>query len=149
MQCLRCQHKNRPQAKFCEECASPLDGATRTALSYADLKAEVEDLRPALGEALEQQTATSEILGVISQSPTDVRPVFDTIVQNARRLCGSDSASVLTYDGELIQLESLDNASPERTAALRQAYPMPANRAHATGRAILTGRPIHIPDVRE
>ena len=94
-------------------------------------------------------TATSQILQVISRSPTDVQPVFDTIVQNARALCGADSATVFTYDGEQIQLESLDNANLERADALRQAWPRPANRGHATGRAILTGRPVHIPDVRE
>jgi GAF domain-containing protein len=100
-------------------------------------------------EALDQQTATSEILRVISSSPTDVRPVFDTIVQNARRLCGADSAGVLTYDGKLIHIESLDNDDPERADALRRAYPRPANREHATGRAILLGRPVQIPDVLE
>jgi signal transduction histidine kinase len=112
---------------------------------FKELEARNQDLT----EALEQQTATSEILRVISSSPTDVRPVFDTIVQNARRLCGADSAGVLTYDGELIQIESLDNADPERADALRRAYPMPADRGHASGRAVLTGRPVHIPDVRE
>ena len=58
MPCPRCQHENRPQAKFCEECASPLNVASSTARSYADLKSEVESLRRALTEALEQQTAT-------------------------------------------------------------------------------------------
>ena len=51
-------------------------------------------------ESHEQQIATSEILRVISSSPTDVRPVFDTIVQNARGLCGADTVGVLTFDGE-------------------------------------------------
>jgi signal transduction histidine kinase len=102
-----------------------------------------------VSEALEQQTATAEILRVISSSPTDVRPVFDTIVQNARRLCGADSAGVLTYDGQLLQIESLDNDDLERADALRRAYPRPANREHATGRAILLGRPVQIPDVLE
>ena len=101
-----------------------------------------------LTESLEQQTATGEILRVISSSPTDVQPVFDTIAQNARGLCGADSATVLTYDGELIHIESLDNANPEQAGVLRQAYPISANRGHAGGRAILTGRPVHIPDVR-
>jgi two-component system NtrC family sensor kinase len=79
-------------------------------------------------EALEQQTATAEILGVISRSPTDVQPVFDTIVRNARTLCGGDSAAVLTYGGEQLHIEALDNPDPERVAALRHAYPMPARR---------------------
>jgi signal transduction histidine kinase len=99
-------------------------------------------------EALDQQTATSEILRVISRSPTDVRPVFDTIARNARRLCEADSCSVFTYGGELIRLESIDNATIEGADAIRRAYPLPPSRGHATGRAILTGRPVHIPDVR-
>ena len=111
---------------------------------FTELEARNRDLT----ETLEQQTATSEILRVISSSPTDVRPVFDTIVQNARTLCSADSAAVLMYDGEVIQMESLANASIERADALRHAYPMPANRGHATGRAILSGQPVHIPDVR-
>ena len=119
------------------------------AIENVRLFKELEARNRDLTETLEQQTATSEILRVISSSPTNVQPVFDTIVQNAPRLCGADSASVLTYDGQLIQLESLHNANPERADALRQAYPMPATRGHATGRAILTGRPVHIPDVRE
>ena len=102
-----------------------------------------------LTDTLEQQTATGEILRVISSSPTDVQPVFETIAQNARALCDSDSAGVYTYDGEIIRLETLDNANPAQTNALRQAYPMPANRGHVTGRAIATGLPVHIPDIRE
>ena len=52
-------------------------------------------------EALEQQTATSEILRVISQSQTDVRPVFDTIAKAALELCRASSANLFTFDGEL------------------------------------------------
>ncbi|MEX2224616.1 MAG: GAF domain-containing protein [Candidatus Rokuibacteriota bacterium] len=102
-----------------------------------------------LTEALEQQTATGEILRVISSSPTDVQPVFDTIASNARRLCQADSGSVFTYDGALIHLQSLDNTSPEGGEALRRAYPMEPTLATAGGRAVLTGAPVHIPDVRE
>jgi PAS domain S-box-containing protein len=102
-----------------------------------------------LTETLEQQTATSEILRVISSSPTDVRPVFDTIASNARRLCRADSGAVYTYDGGLLHLQSLDNTSPEGSEALRRAYPMEPTVATAGGRAILTGGPVHIPDVHD
>ncbi len=51
MRCPRCQHENRPQAKFCEECASPFNGASPTTPSYAELKTEVESLRRALTTA--------------------------------------------------------------------------------------------------
>jgi signal transduction histidine kinase len=124
--------------------------------SYEGLEQKVEartrelaDANRDLTEALEQQTATSEILRVISQSPTNVQPVFDAIGQSARRLCGADSAGVLTYDGKLMHIQSLDNDDPERADALRRAYPRPANREHATGRAILTGRSVQIADVLE
>jgi GAF domain-containing protein len=117
------------------------------AIENVRLFRELEARNRDLTETLEQQTATAEILRVISSSLTDVRPVFDTIAHSARRLCEADSVGVLTYDGELIHLEALDNANPGGADALRQAYPMPANQGHATGRAILTGRPVHIPDV--
>src|SRR5262249_968682 len=73
-----------------------------------------------LTEALEQQTATSEILRVISQSQRDVQPVFDSIASNARRLTGGTTAWVNTYDGELIHSRAADGASPEALEAVAQ-----------------------------
>src|SRR5260370_42396326 len=100
----------------------------------------------ALTDTLEQQTATDEILRVISSSPTDVQPVFATIARNARRLCEADSAAVFTYDGELIHLESLANVGFAGADALRQAYPAPVHDGHPTGRALLHGPPLHVED---
>src|SRR5262249_34677558 len=119
------------------------------AIENARLLTALEAKNRDLTETLERQTATAEILRVISSSPTDVQPVFDTIVRNARALCGADTAAVLSCDGEMIRLETLDSANSEQAAALRNVYPRPADHGHATGRAILTGRPVHIPDVRE
>jgi hypothetical protein len=87
MKCSRCQQENPPQAKFCLECAAPINEATPAPSSSAQTKAEIESLRRSLSEALEQQTATSEILGIISRSPTDVQSVFDVIARSAVRLC--------------------------------------------------------------
>jgi two-component system NtrC family sensor kinase len=74
-------------------------------------------------EALEQQTATREILGVISSSPTNVQPVFDTIASSATRLCDALYSLVFRFDGETITLVAADGSSPERLDVIRSALP--------------------------
>ena len=70
-----------------------------------------------LTEALEQQTATSEILRVISQSQRDVQPVFETIAANARKLCRATIGAVFTFDGELIMVAAADGSVPDARGA--------------------------------
>src|SRR5262245_33270912 len=94
-------------------------------------------------------TATSEILRVISSSPAEVQPVFDTMAANALRLCDATLSGIFTFDGELIHLVALDQFSPEGADALRDAFPTPPGRGSNTARAILTRRVAHIPDVHE
>ncbi len=98
-------------------------------------------------EALEQQTATAEVLRVISSSPTDLQPVFDAIAERAMRLCGASSSGVLRFDGELVHIVALGNVSPDGAAALRSAFPMPPSPRSASTRAILTRGIVHIPDI--
>ncbi len=98
-------------------------------------------------ESLDQQTATSEILSVISRSQTDVQPVFDTIAQSAVRLCDAVQSLVARFDGELVHLMASFNLNPEGEEALRRSYPQPPSRELATGRAVLEGSVVHIPDV--
>src|SRR5690606_2876885 len=74
---------------------------------------EVQARTRELTEALEQQTATSAILRVISTLPTDVRPVFETIVRNAVRLCDSLFANVFRFDGELLHFVASHNVGPD------------------------------------
>jgi GAF domain-containing protein len=76
-----------------------------------------------LTEALEQQTATSEILRVISQSQNDVQPVFETIAANARKLCAASFGGVWTYDGQLLHVRAVEGFSPDASEAVRQSYP--------------------------
>ncbi len=101
-----------------------------------------------VSESLEQQTATSEILRVISSSPTDVQPVFDTIVASATRLCSGLFSAVYRYDGELIHLVAHHNFSPTALAAARRTFPMPPSQGGATARAVLARDVVHIPDLR-
>src|SRR6266550_4631825 len=110
-------------------------------------KGKVRNLERRLAEALEQQTATSEILRVISRSPEDVQPVFDAIAANAARLCDAVNGLVIRFDGHLLHLAAHYNVDPERLAAVRQAYPRPPSRGALSGRAILTRAVVHVPDV--
>ena len=103
-------------------------------------------------EALEQQTATSDILRVISQSPRDVRPVFDTIVRAALTLCSAVSANVFTFDGELLHLAAYARADAVPNPAgdllgLQRNFPRAPGRDMAGPRAVLTCRVVSIPDV--
>src|SRR5262245_22798586 len=143
MKCPRCQQENRPNAKFCDECGTRLKAVGTNdppAPSYAEVTSRLK-------EALEQQTATSEILRVISQSPTDLQPVFDTIVRSAVRLCDGLFGGVSNFDGELVHPAALYNYTPGALAAVERMYPMAPSRGQLWGRAILTRSVVHIPDV--
>jgi signal transduction histidine kinase/putative methionine-R-sulfoxide reductase with GAF domain len=101
-----------------------------------------------LNEALEHQTATSEVLSVISRSPADAQPVFDAIVQSAARLCGAIFSVVYLYDGHRLRIAATNNWTPEAknlSDALHQLKR--PDRSHLAGRAILDRTIIHVPDV--
>jgi signal transduction histidine kinase len=98
-------------------------------------------------EALEQQTATAEILHVISRSQTDVQPVFDTIVKSAVRLCDGLFSALFRFDGELIHHAAQHNYTPAALEELHRVFPARPTRALCTGRAILERAVVHIPDV--
>jgi GAF domain-containing protein/DNA-binding response OmpR family regulator len=100
-----------------------------------------------LTEALEQQAATGEILMVIASSPTDLQPVMDAIVRSAVRLCDGLLGAVFRRDGELIHMDAHYNLSPEGVDEVVRAFPMRPRRDHATGRAILDGVTVHVPDL--
>src|SRR5262245_35176537 len=108
----------------------------------------IEGLRRDLDEALEQQAATSEVLGVIARSPGDLQPVFDIIAANALRLCGSTWSAVLQFNGELIELVALHNLPDFKGGdALRRSFPRKPSRTGATDRAVSTGTASYIRDV--
>src|SRR5262249_50308295 len=86
---------------------------------FAELQASNRELRT----ALDTQTATSEILGVISSSPTDVQPVFDTILRSAVRLCEGFYCALFLVEGEMLHFRGSHNMSPQALEELGRAYP--------------------------
>ncbi len=117
------------------------------AIENVRLFRELETRNRDLTETLEQQTATGEILRVISGSPTDIQPVFDTIADSAARLCEADFSVVARLDGGLLHLVAL-NMSPEQRAAYQSLFPRPPGGHFVVGRAVVEGRPVHIEDVQ-
>jgi signal transduction histidine kinase len=119
----------------------------RMAAQLDDSYAKLTQRTHQLTESLEQQTATSEVLRVFSNSPTDVRPVFEAIVANGARLCGGQQCVLFSFDGAAQAILATHNYDPESDAALRAAFPRPAGRESTSGRAILERRVAHIPDL--
>ncbi len=89
-----------------------------------------------LRESLAQQTATAEVLNVISRSAFDAQPVFETIIKNAAQLCQSVLSAVYRSDGELVHLVAHDQFSPDSVAAVRAAYPVPITSSNLIAVAV-------------
>ena len=99
-----------------------------------------------LRESLQQQTATADVLKVISRSTFDLTIVLQTLVESAARLCDAEAATITRQkDGRLVRAEAY-GYSPEFLERLR-AVPVQPGRGSAMGRAILEGHVVHIPDV--
>ena len=100
-----------------------------------------------LSEALEHQTATSEVLSVISRSPTNAQPVFNAICESASRLCDAVYSVVWRYDGDLLHYAANHNFTAEVLDRITKTYPKRPDRSVAAGRAILDGKIAHVPDM--
>ncbi|HEU4344985.1 MAG TPA: GAF domain-containing protein, partial [Candidatus Binatia bacterium] len=116
------------------------------AIENVRLFKEIQERNAELREALEHQTATAEVLGIISRSPTDVQPVFEAIARSAAELCEAEISAVYRYDGELIHVVANTLRSKEQRDAFEQLYPIPAGRGTPVARAILERRTQHVPD---
>jgi GAF domain-containing protein/anti-sigma regulatory factor (Ser/Thr protein kinase) len=100
-----------------------------------------------LRESLEQQTATSDVLNVISRSPTNVQPVFEIIGERAEKLCKAEISVVTRVEGELIHLASIHGVGGAGVEAMRRAYPTRLDAETISARAIRAGAVIHVSDV--
>ena len=101
-----------------------------------------------LTESLEQQTATAEVLQVISGSPGNLAPVFEAIVKSAVRMCEARYGAVFRLDeGGLLHLVAHYNFEGEQLELLKATYPMKPDPGHISGRAIFTGAAVQIPDI--
>ena len=97
-------------------------------------------------EAREQQAATAEILREIRASPSDVQPVFETIVRNAVSLCGGLFANVFRFDGELLHFVASHNVGPSIVGMMREKYPMRPDSSQVSGRVLLTKSVVWLED---
>ena len=103
-----------------------------------------------LTESLEQQTATSEILGVIASSPTDIQPVLDTIAASAARICGADDALIRLVEGNVLRLRAHQGSIPSFSQAHGdESDSLDRGREWIPGRAVLDRETIHIHDIIE
>ena len=117
------------------------------AIENARLLNELRQRTDDLTESLEQQTATSDVLRVISSSPTDIQPVLETIGERAEKLCNAEISVVSIVDGELIRLASIHGMTEAGVEAARRVFPMRRTDETVTARAIRTRSVCHVADV--
>src|SRR6185369_16289175 len=121
--------------------------AERLKDSYAGLERKVEDRTRELTQTLDYQTATAEILGVISSSPTNVQPVFDIIAERAARLCEAKFGLVFTFDGEFINVGSIYGMDAQYVQAVRDRCPIKPSDNTVVSQTIRTRAVVQVPDV--
>ena len=115
--------------------------------SQNTLEQKVDERTAELTESLQQQTAASEVLRVISSSPTDTQPVFDMIARRAVQLCNSQFCAVFRFDEKLMHLVAHYGLSPEGAIAYERNFPQAPTRGTAIGRAIQNLTVSQIPDI--
>ena len=131
--------------------ASSSGSRTRKTAARASAREDTDELvrlRRQLAEALEQQTATADILKVISSSPTDIQPVFEAILESATRLCDAHMADLALYDGDTY-LPVAQGRGNARWVIARWSWikPWRPDAGSGTARVIAERQPIHVTDL--
>jgi GAF domain-containing protein len=107
---------------------------------------ELAEARAHLAEALEQQTATSEMLQVISSSPGELQPVFEAMLANATRLCGAEFGILNLYDGDVSRIAAVYGVPPALAAIQNVPFLIHPKSGHAEIRR--TKQAVHVNDIR-
>src|SRR5271169_3264952 len=125
-------------------------GAPEVVLSHsppAGQETEVARLTRERDEALEQRTATAEVLKIISTSPTEFQAVLEVVVRSAARFCKADDVTIFELDGQDIRLAAHWGAIPY-LAILEIGFRFPCTRGSVAGRTVLERRPVHVSDLQ-
>ncbi len=123
------------------------DMGARLQESYADLENKVEKRTSELSESLQQQTATADVLKVISRSAFDLKSVLTTLTESAKALCGASLGIICLRDGEVMRLQA-ESGCPQAFIDFMHANPIRPGRETITGRVFMESKPVHVPDVQ-
>jgi signal transduction histidine kinase len=130
------------QIEFVANFAKQAVIAIENARLLRELRARTDDL----SESLQQQTATADVLKVISRSAFDLKSVLTTLTESAKTLCGAASGVIFLRDGEVLRLQA-ESGCPPAFVEFLHAHPIKASRETFTGRAFMSGQVAHLPDV--
>jgi len=124
------------------------DMAGKLQESYADLEKKVEIRTHELAEALEQQTATSQVLSVISSSPGQLEPVFNAMLDNATRICGAEFGNLYQYEQGLFRIVAAHSPTPALATDRLREPPLRPNSGTGLGRVARTRQAVQIADIQ-
>jgi two-component system, NtrC family, sensor kinase len=143
------RRRSRASSKLAKTRSRKVKTARHSSSSVGGQETEVARFRREREESLERETAASEVLHLISKSPGDLELVFQSILENATRICQANFANLHFYEGDAFRVVAMHNAPPEWAEVLRQRGPIiHARPPHALARLAATKQVQHIADAR-